>query len=267
MPTNLQGLNIVFPIHHDTDNNNLLAGQSYQPLSTELDLWTNLAFHDDAPLSAKIDGFYCGTGRAEEKKECTALTSYGSPSGETAIHDGRINAVSALQHVPPPFDLHSFLEGFGGSSFSVPHIQAPSFPSPLTQLSALHSASHPPLSPITASDTRAAKRARTRTRKKSISSADSLEEDREETPAPLRVSAAEEKRRSNTAASARFRLRKKEREAALEEKIKELESLVNELDKECEGLRRENGWLKGLVVGVTGVQVPAALRTGSKRRD
>ncbi|KAJ7470331.1 hypothetical protein FB451DRAFT_1253392 [Mycena latifolia] len=26
---------------------------------------------------------------------------------------------------------------------------------------------------------------------------------------------------------------------------------VNELERECESLRRENGWLKGLVVGVS----------------
>ncbi|KAI0339951.1 hypothetical protein BDW22DRAFT_1296185, partial [Trametopsis cervina] len=60
--------------------------------------------------------------------------------------------------------------------------------------------------------------------------------------------AAEDKRRRNTAASARFRLKKKEREAALEKKAKELETRVGELEKECEALRRENGWLKGLVV-------------------
>ena len=66
------------------------------------------------------------------------------------------------------------------------------------------------------------------------------------------LTAAEEKRRRNTAASARFRLKKKEREAALEGKTKELETKVRELERECEGLRRENGWLRGLVVGVTG---------------
>lgn len=66
------------------------------------------------------------------------------------------------------------------------------------------------------------------------------------------MSAAEDKRRRNTAASARFRLKKKEREAALERRAKELEDRVVELERECEGLRRENGWLKGLVVGVTG---------------
>jgi hypothetical protein len=81
----------------------------------------------------------------------------------------------------------------------------------------------------------------------------------------------EDKRRRNTAASARFRLKKKEREAALEKKARELEVKVNELEKECEGLRRENGWLKGLVVGVTGVAAPPQLssldiRAGSKRQ-
>jgi hypothetical protein len=84
-------------------------------------------------------------------------------------------------------------------------------------------------------------------------------------------SAAEDKRRRNTAASARFRLKKKEREAALEKRAKELEVKVSELEKECEGLRRENGWLKGLVVGVTGVAAPPQLpsldiRAGAERQ-
>jgi hypothetical protein len=89
------------------------------------------------------------------------------------------------------------------------------------------------------------------------------------------LSAAEDKRRRNTAASARFRLKKKEREAALETKAKDLETKVVELERECEALRRENGWLKGLVVGVTGVAAQApngqglvaapAVSTGTKR--
>jgi hypothetical protein len=57
-------------------------------------------------------------------------------------------------------------------------------------------------------------------------------------------------------------MKKKEREAALAKKAKELETRVNELERECEGLRRENGWLKGLVVGVTGAQPTSA---GKKR--
>lgn len=65
------------------------------------------------------------------------------------------------------------------------------------------------------------------------------------------VSAAEDKRRRNTLASARFRLKKKEREAAMEKKAKELDDKVTELERECESLRKENQWLKGLVVGAT----------------
>ena len=65
------------------------------------------------------------------------------------------------------------------------------------------------------------------------------------------VTAAEDKRRRNTAASARFRAKKKEREAAMERKAKDLDDRVLELERECESLRKENGWLKGLVVGAT----------------
>ena len=63
---------------------------------------------------------------------------------------------------------------------------------------------------------------------------------------------AEDKRRRNTAASARFRAKKKEREVAMDKHAKELEDRVHSLERECESLRRENGWLRGLVVGVAG---------------
>jgi hypothetical protein len=110
---------------------------------------------------------------------------------------------------------------------------------------------------------------RPRTARKSISSSDKPNSPEAEPiePAPdtsgtssnaAALSAAEDKRRRNTAASARFRAKKKEREAALEKRSKELEGRVSELERECESLRRENGWLKGLVVGVTGASAGAA---------
>jgi len=37
----------------------------------------------------------------------------------------------------------------------------------------------------------------------------------------------------------------------MERKAKDLEERVIELERECESLRKENGWLKGLVVGAT----------------
>lgn len=204
--------------------------------------------------------------------------------------------------VPPQFDVTSFLAGFGIDPFSIPAAQPQPHPiSPsLAQLLAYHSAaaqahhhvpnygmSQLPTQPGEMSNTSylrnhtpaprasspspsvgpeeppAAKRARTR--KASVSTAASPEGDSHSSS----LNAAEDKRRRNTAASARFRLKKKEREAALETKAKELEQKVSDLERECEGLRRENGWLKGLVVGVTGaaqapvVNPPASLMAPS----
>lgn len=59
----------------------------------------------------------------------------------------------------------------------------------------------------------------------------------------------EDKRRRNTAASARFRIKKKQREAALEMAARELETRVSELKQENERLRTENDWLKRLISG------------------
>lgn len=87
---------------------------------------------------------------------------------------------------------------------------------------------------------------------KEVDSEKKDDESKDETATTL--SPAEDKRRRNTAASARFRLKKKEREAALERRAAELALRVGTLERECEALRRENGWLKGLVVGVTGAQ-------------
>ncbi|KAF7797560.1 hypothetical protein EIP86_008760 [Pleurotus ostreatoroseus] len=199
----------------------------------------------------------------------------------------------------PSFDIGTLLAGFGIDPFQVPQLGAmtPTAAAPsLAQLLSYSAAAiRPPVaipgaqpvaqpaaaqaSPQAVSQPAspaypAPKRARTsRSAEQSpidIASPESLEEEKSSgTP----LSAAEDKRRRNTAASARFRLKKKEREAALERKAKELEVRVGELEKECEALRRENGWLKGLVVGVTGagavqqhqqpqVQQPA---TGIKR--
>lgn len=76
----------------------------------------------------------------------------------------------------------------------------------------------------------------------------------------------EDKRRRNTLASgtrsytsydesdvvihrtARFRVKKKQREQALEQSAKELQDRVGSLEKEVEALQKENGWLRNLVL-------------------
>jgi len=57
----------------------------------------------------------------------------------------------------------------------------------------------------------------------------------------------EEKRRRNTAASARFRVKKKEREQVLEKTANEVRDRVRGLESRVQMLERENGWLRGLV--------------------
>lgn len=63
----------------------------------------------------------------------------------------------------------------------------------------------------------------------------------------VRVSAEEDKRRRNTAASARFRVKKKQREQALERAAKEMTDKVNLLESRITQLEMENNWLKGLI--------------------
>ncbi|KAL2157836.1 hypothetical protein VTH06DRAFT_5105 [Thermothelomyces fergusii] len=62
-----------------------------------------------------------------------------------------------------------------------------------------------------------------------------------------RLAAEEDKRRRNTAASARFRIKKKQREQALERSAKELAEKVTMLEGRISALETENKWLKGLV--------------------
>ncbi|KAJ7596634.1 hypothetical protein C8J56DRAFT_917925 [Mycena floridula] len=58
----------------------------------------------------------------------------------------------------------------------------------------------------------------------------------------------EDKRRRNTAASARFRIKKKQRTLNLERSVSDLSGRAEELEREAADLRRENGWLKEIVM-------------------
>ncbi|KAF8807276.1 hypothetical protein BYT27DRAFT_7189376 [Phlegmacium glaucopus] len=63
-----------------------------------------------------------------------------------------------------------------------------------------------------------------------------------------RAGTSDEKRRRNTAASARFRIKKKHKTIALERTVSDLTSRAEELEREVGDLRRENGWLKEIVM-------------------
>lgn len=58
----------------------------------------------------------------------------------------------------------------------------------------------------------------------------------------------DDRRRRNTEASARFRVKKKVREQALERTAAEMTEKVRGLEERVRQLERENGWLRGLIV-------------------
>jgi len=62
-----------------------------------------------------------------------------------------------------------------------------------------------------------------------------------------RMAAEEDKRRRNTAASARFRVKKKQREQALEKQAKDMSDKVQQLESKVQQLEMENKWLKELI--------------------
>lgn len=60
--------------------------------------------------------------------------------------------------------------------------------------------------------------------------------------------ADEDKRRRNTAASARFRIKKKLREQEMERNTRQMQARIEELENKLKQLEMENRWLKNLVV-------------------
>lgn len=64
--------------------------------------------------------------------------------------------------------------------------------------------------------------------------------------------ADEDKRRRNTAASARFRVKKKMREAALERTVNETNDKNSRLEARVGQLELENNWLRGLIMEKNG---------------
>ncbi|KAF2715252.1 hypothetical protein K504DRAFT_457424 [Pleomassaria siparia CBS 279.74] len=65
---------------------------------------------------------------------------------------------------------------------------------------------------------------------------------------PIIAGADEDKRKRNQAASARFRQKKKQREQQMAEHSREAQEKTKRLEGEVEGLKRENTFLKKLLV-------------------
>ena len=295
---------------YSSDSRDLLNFPNYSDFNAQLDLWTTISFESEDHLLRKGDSSRSGERKSpggegdddESSKESDVL--YPGDAHENVVTGIPLSTqntpqtpASGSRQIQQPLDLAALLGSFGVNPLGIQLQQqlqqqlqlqqsaptGPTVPPNMQGLAQLLSLPLPtssqaqtviPTSP--ASDVQGQlnrqspptpKRARV-TKSPIDTGSTPSDSPSEYNSTPLNP--AEDKRRRNTAASARFRLKKKEREAALEKRAKELEVKVSELEKECEGLRRENGWLKGLVVGVTGVAAPPHLssldiRAGTKR--
>ncbi|KAK0932355.1 hypothetical protein LTR29_016065 [Friedmanniomyces endolithicus] len=170
--------------------------------------------------------------------------------------DGGFDDVSAFPTETPIPEVSSLQKGGAGVSVKAPQCQFSEFqtyapPAPPTNLPApamnLQGA-YPPqqqqplqLPPTTSTDTRPIPPTDPTT---NISpSLDLLHQEE-----GSRFAAEEDKRRRNTAASARFRVKKKQREMALEKSAKAMMDKVAGLEGKVRKLEMENLWLRGLVV-------------------
>ncbi|KAJ3889649.1 hypothetical protein GG344DRAFT_78603 [Lentinula edodes] len=236
LTSHIHGLNVIEPGHLDSSSQNLLSGPS-----------PDLSF---------------GLGQLTEEDE-----KGGNNVGieAAAIHNGHFNVVAGMavnneylsqgQLSPPSLDIDSLISSIGINPLVLAEQSQPAQRVAPVLLAMNVAKLLPPIVPqpkdvrlphpqSTEGTIPSAKRQRSRKL--------SVGESSQSMYMPTPLTTAEDKRQRNTAASARFRLKKKESEIALDKQTKELEARVNELEKQCEGLRRENGWLKGLVVGVTG---------------
>lgn len=82
-----------------------------------------------------------------------------------------------------------------------------------------------------------------------------------------RNAAEEDKRRRNTAASARFRVKKKQREQALEKTAKEMSDKATRLEQKVQQLETENAWLKSLITEKSGMHSSTDLKKLLSKRE
>ncbi|KAL1877552.1 hypothetical protein VTK73DRAFT_8610 [Phialemonium thermophilum] len=172
-----------------------------------------------------------------ETQRPEGLTSPGSVMGDFGIEfmPGEFNLADFGSAYASP-TIPTFSETLGNHLQPIqPNPQAVYPPPPLAQHQAA-AGYHPPQAPRIA-DKRKSDASLTSPSSRSLS----FEE-------ASRLAAEEDKRRRNTAASARFRIKKKQREQALEKSAKEMSEKVTALEGRIQQLETENKWLKNLIM-------------------
>lgn len=220
------------------DLNTVPAEYTYEPFNNDTDLGniTSAEFIDwdadqpDFELNSTID--FDSIGAEQPSQTQTRRSSVNRAPAQAKMDDFTINGDFSFSD----YDLNAFvgqpvpLLGQSQPSYSVPQ----TFASPVSTS----------LSPITPTYDLSNKK-----RKADEHIDTNVHQSVDE---HARVAAEEDKRRRNTAASARFRVKKKQREAALEKSAKEMSEKVSILETRVQQLETENAWLKGLITEKNG---------------
>ncbi|KAF2872451.1 hypothetical protein BDV95DRAFT_491566 [Massariosphaeria phaeospora] len=199
-----------------------------------LDMFTNADFLDNnfdltSPLDLGLDVDLSAGPQAHAAK-----TRHVTPNGEKQKMDFDLGDFQFA-------DYSAFTNPLVDTSMpNLPQSQAPNYPVPPAFTSPVSST----VSPVTPGFDRSTGKKR---------KLDSIEADSEQyLDEGARNAAEEDKRRRNTAASARFRIKKKEREQLLEKTAKDMTERVNLLESRIQQLETENTWLKGLITEKNG---------------
>lgn len=155
------------------------------------------------------------------------------------------------------FPFTDFGNNFGTGSIIDPSLQNLSQPgSNPYALSSAYGSPTSAISPTTGFEQGAKKR--------KIDAAPAIQQSLDES---ARVAAEEDKRRRNTAASARFRVKKKQREQALEKTAKEMSDKATRLEQKVQQLETENAWLKSLITEKSGMHSSTDLKALLSKRE
>ncbi|KAL1641170.1 hypothetical protein SLS58_006278 [Diplodia intermedia] len=209
------------------------------PLDDDLSLFTNTEFFDfdlgtslpDVSQAAPLDKFDPHAEERAQRRNASIASSYGA-------------APAQQQQQQPKQNMDfNFTGEFQSLDFSFPvgGLSDPSFQHQPNPYPVQHQSGTSTSSPISATSPTAAGGKRkldglTPQGAQNISIED-----------VSRFAAEEDKRRRNTAASARFRIKKKQREQQLEKTAKEMTDKVSSLESRVAQLEMENKWLKGLI--------------------
>lgn len=236
---------------------NLLGDDSAVPiseeaLSEELALWANAQFtFDTKPGSAILDDSYKAIAEQQDLfSTFTSLNEFSNDKTDDQSQHNQLmnNYLNNTNYILPTKATPSTALPQPQTSSNLPRI-APAPPSqPLKDTKIALSPVHSKTSSKKRKASTAVKDTTSASTSTSASATPTTNTENEQQEVEVTEAMEEDKRRRNTAASARFRMKKKLREQALEKTAKEMAYKADVLEKRVIELEKEAKWLRALVV-------------------